>query len=333
MCTVSAAASAEGKKLGSAARENIEWKPASIDNIVKAMMQNIDNQELQAQGCLALKNLADGNDDNRVEIAKQGGIAGLVKALVQHPDNAGVQEQGCLALLSLACNDANRVEICKEVGIGAVVTLCSARNLPHMSSYSFVDVVYKDKTLKSTVQKKSLDPDWKPEEKFVFDLSSGELADIEIQLTHGNMMSSAKLLGRTVIGVNMLKRLLACDKAAFPSDEFLITAPLTAPDGKPLTGKDQKQAHLVLEVVLVIDKAAADAKVVILNSITVCRCEEYEYSVFQVTWKPNLGFLLGFANQGSLCACRGCCAIRGRHIKHVSTLRDPRPSHVGRCAI
>jgi hypothetical protein len=228
------------------------------------MMQNMDNFEVQAQGCLALKNLADGNDANRVEIAKQGGIAGLVKALVQHPDNAGVQEQGCLALLSLACNDANRVEICKEVGICAVVTLCSARNLPHMSSYPFVDVVYKDKTLKSTVQKKSLDPDWKPEEKFVFDLSSGELADIEIQLKDGNMTSSAKLLGTTVIGVNTLKRLLAGDKAAFPSDEFL----LTAQNGKPLTGKDQKQAHLELEVVLVIDKAAADAKVVILKSIT-----------------------------------------------------------------
>ena len=58
------------------------------------------------------------------------------------------------------------------------------------------------------------------------------------------MTSSAKLLGTTVISVDALKRLLAGDKAALPSDEFLITAP----DGKPLTGKDQKQAHLVLKV-------------------------------------------------------------------------------------
>jgi hypothetical protein len=61
------------------------------------------------------------------------------------------------------------------------------------------------------------------------------------------MTSSAKLLGTTVIGVDALKRLLVGNKAALPSDEFLITA-LTAPYGKPLTGKDQKQANLVLKV-------------------------------------------------------------------------------------
>jgi hypothetical protein len=129
------------------------------------------------------------------------------------------------------------------------VTLCAARNLPHVDGWlgkcdAFVEFVYKDKTQKSSVKKNSLDPDWKPEEKFEFDLSSGELADIEIQLKDWNLTSSSKLLGTTTIGVDALKRLMAGDTAAFPSDEFLITAPITAPDGKPLVGKDNQQTHL-----------------------------------------------------------------------------------------
>ncbi len=91
------------------------------------------------------------------------------------------------------------------------------------------------------------------------------------------MTSSAKVLGTTVIAVDALKRLLAGDKAAFPSDEFLITEP----GGTPLLGKDKQQAHLVLKVGVVVDKdaaeraekaaaekAVADAKVVILKCIT-----------------------------------------------------------------
>jgi len=226
-------------------------KQKDVSSLVRGMQAHATNSSIQQLGCKALKNLADCNEANRVEIAKQGGIAAIVKSLIQHHCNAGIQEQGCQALQSLACNDANRVEICNlhQVRIAAVVTLVSARHLPHVDGMfgtcdAFIEVVYKDKTLKSTVQKKTLDPDWKPEEKFEFDLASGELADIQIQLKDWNMTSSAKLLGTTVISVDALKRLLAGDKAALPSDEFLITAP----DGKPLTGKDQKQAHLVLKV-------------------------------------------------------------------------------------
>ncbi len=131
------------------------------------------------------------------------------------------------------------------------VTLCAARNLPHVDGWlgkcdAFVEFVYKDKKQKSNVKKNSLDPDWNPEEKFEFDLSSGELDDIEIQLKDWNLTCSSKLLGTTTIGVDVLKRLMACDTAAFPSDEFLITAPITAPDGKPLVGKDNQQTHLVM---------------------------------------------------------------------------------------
>jgi hypothetical protein len=149
-----------------------------------------------------------------------------------------------------------------KVEVIVEVTLCAARNLPNVdggglmgiwgaSCDAFVELACKDKTLKSTVKKNSLDPDWNPEEKFEFNLFSGELADIQIQLKDWNPTSSAKLLGTTVIGVNTLKQLMAGDKAAFPSDEFLITALITAPDGTPLMGKDQQQTHLVLKVAIV----------------------------------------------------------------------------------
>ncbi len=159
-----------------------------------------------------------------------------------------------------------------KVEVIVEVTLCAARNLPNVdggglmgiwgaSCDAFVELACKDKTLKSTVKKNSLDPDWNPEEKFEFNLFSGELADIQIQLKDWNPTSSAKLLGTTVIGVDVLKLLMAGDKAAFPSDKFLITAPaafpsdeflitalITATDGKPLVGKDKQQTHLVLKV-------------------------------------------------------------------------------------
>jgi hypothetical protein len=138
----------------------------------------------------------------------------------------------------------------------AHVTLCSARHLPHGDGMwetcdSFIELVYKDKTLTSTVKKNSLNPDWDPEDqaKFEFDLSSGELEDLRINIKDWNR--TTKLLGTTVIGVNTLKQLMAGDKAAFPSDEFLITALITAPDGTPLMGKDQQQTHLVLKVAIV----------------------------------------------------------------------------------
>ena len=134
------------------------------------------------------------------------------------------------------------------------VTLYSARHLPHVDV--FIELVYKDKTQKSTVKKYSLNPDWKPEETFEFDVSSGELSDIQIQLKDLSMASS-KLLGTAVIGAHALKRLVAGDTFSdtFLSDEFL----LTAPDGKPLNGKDKQQAHLVLKV------AAVPAQVVKMN--------------------------------------------------------------------
>ena len=75
---------------------------------------------VQEQCCGALGILAI-NDDNKVEIAKQGGIDAIIKALGMHPDHAGVQQQGCGALWTLAYNDDNKVEIAKQGGIDAII--------------------------------------------------------------------------------------------------------------------------------------------------------------------------------------------------------------------
>ena len=73
------------------------------------------------------------------------------------------------------------------------VTLCSARHLPNVdgggllgswggSCDAFVEFVCGGKTQKSSVKKKSLDPQWMPEEKFEFPLRD----DLDIQLKDWN---------------------------------------------------------------------------------------------------------------------------------------------------
>ena len=93
-----------------------------------------------------------------------------------------------------ACHSiANNVKTQRSQSAAAHVTLCGARHLPNVdgmwgSCDAFVELVYKDKIHVSTVKKNSLNPEWKPEEKFEFDLSSGELADIRIQLVNSTII-------------------------------------------------------------------------------------------------------------------------------------------------
>jgi hypothetical protein len=87
---------------------------------------------------------------------------------------------------------ANKVKAQRAQSATAHVTLCGARHLPNVdgmwgSCDAFVELVYKDKIHVSTVKKNSLNPEWKPEEKFEFDLLSGELADIRIQLVNSTI--------------------------------------------------------------------------------------------------------------------------------------------------
>ena len=151
-------------------------------------------------------------------------------------------------------NSATQEEaITQEARTHGVVflTLCSARHLPNVDGIwgtcdAFIKLVYKDKTLRSTVKKNSLNPDWNPTEQFEFDLS-GELADIRIQLYDWNRTTSETLLGTTVIDANALQSLIAKDGGTFPRNEF----PITAPSGRSLMGSKGQQTHLVVKVAVV----------------------------------------------------------------------------------
>ena len=70
-----------------------------------------------AQPCGTVGSLA-ANADNKVLIAKEGGIGRLLAALDKHAEHAGVVERACGAVGNLAVNDDNnKVLIAKEGGI------------------------------------------------------------------------------------------------------------------------------------------------------------------------------------------------------------------------
>ena len=106
-----------GDDLGSHSLENQH----DIGSIVREMSKQMQDAELQAQGCRALRKLACKNDANRVAIAEPGGIRAILGAMQGHGGHAGVQDQGCGALRILAINDANRVAIAEQGGIRAIL--------------------------------------------------------------------------------------------------------------------------------------------------------------------------------------------------------------------
>jgi len=69
-----------------------------------------------------LANLAD-NLDNKVAVAKAGGIKAVITAMRNHASHAGVQHYGCRALTSIAYkNWDNKVAVAKAGGIEAIIT-------------------------------------------------------------------------------------------------------------------------------------------------------------------------------------------------------------------
>ena len=71
----------------------------------------LDYARAQERCCLALWSLA-GNDANRVEIAKQGGIDTIIKVTGEHPDS---NAQEYLSVLSLGAQKTGR-ESPKQAG-------------------------------------------------------------------------------------------------------------------------------------------------------------------------------------------------------------------------
>ena len=90
---------------------NVQYFPTMIDAIIQTMGEHLDYARAQERCCLALWSLA-GNDANRVEIAKQGGIDTIIKVTGEHPDS-NVQEY--LSVLSLGAQKTGR-ESPKQAG-------------------------------------------------------------------------------------------------------------------------------------------------------------------------------------------------------------------------
>jgi hypothetical protein len=94
------------------------------------------------------------------------------------------------------------------------------------------------------VVKKSLEPEWAPEQNtFEFDLSKGELTDLKITLKDSNWSTPDVLLGTACITVDKLKALMA-GKPAPKLDEFYISSP----DGAALIGQSQQRTFVVLKL-------------------------------------------------------------------------------------
>jgi hypothetical protein len=102
-------------------RVTFATSPCGTSSIVQAMQQHGDHAGVQELGCLALRNLATNNDQNKMTIAAKGGIDVIVKAIQRHADHAGVQEKGCRALGNLAVNYQNNVNIAAKGGIDVIV--------------------------------------------------------------------------------------------------------------------------------------------------------------------------------------------------------------------
>ena len=114
------------------------------------------------------------------------------------------------------------------------------------------------------VVKNSLNPDWKPEEVFEFDVSKGELVDLKIVLKDWNRLTAIKDLGTATISVEKIKQVLSGVTGPRLGDEF----PVTDSAGSPLLGKDKEETFLVLKLKAKegLPKTAADSTTKVANA-------------------------------------------------------------------
>ena len=67
--------------------------------------------------------------DNRVNIAKAGGIIAIITGMRMHAEDAGVQKEGCRALKNIGINNTdNQVEI-KDAGGLTLLEACDSKGL------------------------------------------------------------------------------------------------------------------------------------------------------------------------------------------------------------
>ncbi|CAN6481090.1 unnamed protein product [Victoria cruziana] len=96
---------------------------------IAATVQNLSSSqlELQRSAVLEIRELSKENPDNRILIAKSGGIPPLVN-LLSYPDSR-IQENAVTALLNLSIDETNKRIIAKEEAIPAIIEVLTHGNV------------------------------------------------------------------------------------------------------------------------------------------------------------------------------------------------------------
>ena len=108
---------------------------AAASTIIAAMWNHPFNDDVQLQGCEALKKMAR-NVEAKVTIGEAGGMDVMVAAMRNHPSEIRVQEQGfqsLMALMDLGGSDTNKMKFFASGGIYAL----AAAMLNHPSHAKF----------------------------------------------------------------------------------------------------------------------------------------------------------------------------------------------------
>jgi len=92
-----------------------------IESVVHVMRQNLNNAEVQRNGCWVLRNLAANNSDNQESIAEADGIHCILSAMRRHLNEADLQGKGCAVLKNLSCKSDNQVRVAVAGGIDCVL--------------------------------------------------------------------------------------------------------------------------------------------------------------------------------------------------------------------
>eukprot|EP00980_Cylindrotheca_fusiformis_P016828 scaffold5074_cov99-Cylindrotheca_fusiformis.AAC.10 len=89
--------------------------------VVIAMVMNPHHVKLLEAALRALRNLSLGNDDNKTEIANNGGVDSIISAMQVHRDEAGIQLEGAWTLANLTTTNENKEVIGDCGGIDVIV--------------------------------------------------------------------------------------------------------------------------------------------------------------------------------------------------------------------
>ena len=97
--------------------------------MLAARARHPDDAEVQWYALFSLANLAADNDDNKVAIARLGGIEAVLAARARHPDDARLQWYALVALNNLEADNAgNAKQIIAAGGEAAIKTMMQAPN-------------------------------------------------------------------------------------------------------------------------------------------------------------------------------------------------------------